>query len=144
MKTHYKYLIASLISVLTLLCLSSCSSMMSNRLPSGSVTMAQAYNDAINGSHGDSLNKGPAKLLTLRRQSQNYNVYTRTQENEINSQFPQLPNPSIVMYVYPHEAGTRFNKTPIPGYSTVFPMYQHVYYAMPGEVALNVVHQREQ
>ncbi|KJS66054.1 MAG: conjugal transfer protein [Pseudomonas sp. BICA1-14] len=57
--------------------------------------------------------------------------YTRTAGNEIYRQFHRLPNPDLVMYVYPHLAGT--DPVPVPGYSTVFPLYQRVQYAMPGE-----------
>ncbi len=35
------------------------------------------------------------------------------------------------MYVVPHLAGT--DPVPVPGYTTVFPLYQRVQYAMPGE-----------
>lgn len=57
--------------------------------------------------------------------------YTRTAANEIHRQFHRLPNPDLVMYVYPHLAGT--DPVPVPGYTTVFPLYQRVQYAMPGE-----------
>ncbi|AOK17080.1 conjugal transfer protein [Burkholderia cepacia] len=57
--------------------------------------------------------------------------YTRTAENEIRSLFHRLPNPDMVMYVFPHLAGT--HPTPVPGYSTVFPFYERVHYTMPGE-----------
>ena len=57
--------------------------------------------------------------------------YTRTAHNEIVSQFKRLPNPDLVMYVFPHLAGT--DPVPVPGYSTVFPLYQRVQYALPGE-----------
>jgi conjugative transfer region lipoprotein (TIGR03751 family) len=57
--------------------------------------------------------------------------YTRTAQNEVYSQFRRLPNPDLVMYVFPHLTGT--DPAPIPGYSTVFPLYQRVQYAMPGE-----------
>lgn len=57
--------------------------------------------------------------------------YTRTAQNEIYSQFHRLPNPDLVLYVFPHLAGT--DPVPVPGYSTVFPLYQRVQYALPGE-----------
>ena len=57
--------------------------------------------------------------------------YTRTASNEIRRQFRRLPNPDLVMYVFAHLAGT--DPVPVPGYSTVFPLYQRVQYAMPGE-----------
>lgn len=58
-------------------------------------------------------------------------AYTRTAQNEIYRQFQRLPNPDLVMYLFPHLAGT--DPVPVPGYSTVFPLYQRVQYAMPGE-----------
>lgn len=57
--------------------------------------------------------------------------YTRTAQNEIYRQFHRLPNPDLVMYVFPHRAGTE--AVPVPGYSTVFPLHQRVQYAIPGE-----------
>ena len=57
--------------------------------------------------------------------------YTRTARNEVHRQFQRLPNPDLVMYVYPHLAGT--DPVPVPGYTTVFPLHQRIQYAMPGE-----------
>lgn len=45
--------------------------------------------------------------------------------------FARLPNPDLVMVVYPHLARGRY---PVPGYVTVFPMYEETEYALPGEV----------
>src|SRR5690606_26356499 len=59
-------------------------------------------------------------------------AYTRTAANEIQRQFHRLPNPDLVMYLFPHLAGT--DPVPVPGYSTVFPLHQRVQYAMPGEL----------
>jgi conjugative transfer region lipoprotein (TIGR03751 family) len=42
-------------------------------------------------------------------------AYTRT-ANEIYRQFHRLPNPDLVMYVFPHLAGT--DPVPVPGYTT--------------------------
>jgi len=58
-------------------------------------------------------------------------LYGKSARNEVYRQFQRLPNPDLVMYVYPHLAGT--DPVPIPGYTTVFPLYQRVQYAMPGE-----------
>ncbi|AER55470.1 MULTISPECIES: TIGR03751 family conjugal transfer lipoprotein [Lysobacteraceae] len=57
--------------------------------------------------------------------------YTRTAQNEIHRQFHRLPNPDLLMYVFPHLAGS--DPVPVPGYTTVFPLYQRVQYALPGE-----------
>ncbi len=59
--------------------------------------------------------------------------YTRDAFNEIDILFPRLPNPTLVMYVFPHLAGE--TQAPVPGYATAFPMYEKVEYALPGEVS---------
>ena len=58
--------------------------------------------------------------------------YTRDAFNEIDVLFPRLPNPTLVMYIFPHLAGVA--GAPVPGYTTAFPMYEQVEYALPGEV----------
>jgi conjugative transfer region lipoprotein (TIGR03751 family) len=58
--------------------------------------------------------------------------YTREAANEIDLTFPRLPNPTLVMYVFPHLAGE--DQVPVPGYATAFPFYEQVEYALPGEV----------
>ncbi len=58
--------------------------------------------------------------------------YTRDAANEIDVLFPRLPNPTLVMYVFPHLAGEE--PVPVPGYATIFPMYERTEYALPGEV----------
>ena len=58
--------------------------------------------------------------------------YSRDAFNEIEVLFPRLPNPTLVMYVFPHLAGE--SHAPVPGYATAFPMYEQVEYALPGEV----------
>lgn len=58
--------------------------------------------------------------------------YTREAFNEIDVLFPRLPNPTLVMYVFPHLVGEA--RAPVPGYTTAFPMYEQVEYALPGEV----------
>ncbi|BFI65248.1 putative lipoprotein [Yersinia similis] len=57
--------------------------------------------------------------------------YTRTAENEIQQLFPRLPNPDMVIYIYPHLSGSE--PVPVPGYSSVFPFYSRVQYALPNE-----------
>lgn len=58
--------------------------------------------------------------------------YTRNAHRETQQQFPRLPNPTLVMYVYPHLSTA--SRLPVPGYSTSFPMYERPQYAMPGEM----------
>ncbi|WP_239232362.1 TIGR03751 family conjugal transfer lipoprotein [Thiomicrospira aerophila] len=60
----------------------------------------------------------------------NYSHYTRDAMNELDVLFPRLPNPTLVMYVYPYIARSG---VPVPGYSTAFPLFDQPHYALPGE-----------
>lgn len=61
-----------------------------------------------------------------------YRGFVRQAANEIDALFPQLPNPTLAMYVYPHLSGPE--RSPVPGYVTTFPFYERIEYALPGEV----------
>ena len=50
-----------------------------------------------------------------------------------NNVFHKLPNPELRMYVYPHLVGK--DEVPIPGYYTVFNVYEKDHYTLPNEVA---------
>ena len=58
--------------------------------------------------------------------------YSRTAHTELDTIFPRLPNPTLVMYVFPHLAGSE--RVPVPGYATTFPLYERTEFALPGEV----------
>jgi conjugative transfer region lipoprotein (TIGR03751 family) len=58
--------------------------------------------------------------------------YVREAAHELESRFATLPNPIMVMYVFPHLS--RPHGTPVPGYATSFPMYEKLEYALPGEL----------
>ena len=118
------------------LVLSGCATSKEERLPAGAQTRLELW-------QGKTAGGGPRHALaareTLRRpltvtEQQGMNAeaysYSRTQESEISQQFPRLPNPDMVMYVFPHLAG---GTSPVPGYSTVFPFYSRTQYALPGE-----------
>lgn len=64
--------------------------------------------------------------------------YVRDAFNELNAHFPRLPNPTLVMYVFPHLAGDE--RVPVPGYATTFSLYRQVEYALPGEVPRTAAH----
>ncbi len=53
--------------------------------------------------------------------------------------FARVPNPDLVMVVYPHLAQGKY---PVPGYVTVFPMYEQTHYALPGELPRNLLEDR--
>lgn len=54
----------------------------------------------------------------------------------MNQRFARVPNPDLVMVVYPHLAKGQY---PVPGYVTVFPMYEQTQYALPGEVSTDLL-----
>jgi conjugative transfer region lipoprotein (TIGR03751 family) len=64
---------------------------------------------------------------------EHYRGFVREAANEIDTVFPRLPNPTLVMYIFPHLSGSE--RSPVPGYVTTFPFYETVEYALPGEVS---------
>lgn len=61
--------------------------------------------------------------------------FTRTAATELEALFPELPNPKLTLYVFPHITASNL---PVPGYTTVFRMYESAPFAMPGERQVNV------
>ncbi|WP_034947678.1 TIGR03751 family conjugal transfer lipoprotein [Erwinia oleae] len=125
--------------LLLLLCLSTllagCSTTKDELLPAGDSTMLELWQN-----RGMSGRTATAARSTLRRalisedsaaRQALEESYTRTAENEIQQVFPRLPNPDMVIYIYPHMSGNA--PAPVPGYSSVFPFYSQVQYALPGE-----------
>jgi len=112
-----------------------CSTSKDELLPHGDKNMMDVWNQGSSGSSSASNRLLLDARQDLRRplevQGEDKTRFTRTAQNEIYSQFKRLPNPDLVMYVFPHLAGS--DPAPIPGYTTVFPLYQRVQYAMPGE-----------
>lgn len=51
--------------------------------------------------------------------------------SNLKRRFARLYNPTLHLYVYPHLAGSE--QLPVPGYYTVFPLYERHEYALPGE-----------
>jgi conjugative transfer region lipoprotein (TIGR03751 family) len=125
-------------AVLALTLLGGCATSKDELLPHGEHTMLDVWNqDSGSGQANRQLldvRQGLRRPLTeadVQAAPALDAAYTRSAANEIQRQFHRLPNPDLVMYVFPHLAGN--DPTPVPGYSTVFPLYQRVQYAMPGE-----------
>lgn len=117
------------ISLLALL--QGCAADKDKLLPHGEHDMLTTWNAAASGErslhHAREVLRRSLEIEPLRIEA----PYSRTATNEIRSQFPRLPNPDLTLYIYPHLAGSE--QAPVPGYSTVFPFYQRVQYALPGE-----------
>ena len=111
---------------------SACTTSKDELLPHGNQTMMDVWEQGTSGASSRQLVEARQALRRpLELGQTDKNEFNRTAQNEIYSQFKRLPNPDLVMYVFPHLAGS--DPAPIPGYSTVFPLYQRVQYAMPGE-----------
>lgn len=120
---------------LVLASLAGCASHKETILPQDGPTMQTIYEQHFH-------NIGAAESFALRRQLGTRAIeagesglagYVRDAFNELDAHFPRLPNPTLVMYVFPHLAGE--DRVPVPGYATTFPLYTRVEYALPGEVA---------
>jgi conjugative transfer region lipoprotein (TIGR03751 family) len=128
--------IKPLVGLAFLSLLSACTTDKDKLMPHGPQNMLDLWNASAGatGSHGSNQQLMEARLQLRRPTTEldtQQQAYTRIAQNEIYTQFRRLPNPDLVLYVFPHLTGT--DPAPIPGYSTVFPFYQRVQYAMPGE-----------
>lgn len=118
--------------------------------PKGTPTMKQAYygamqdNDHVtntgddngvnqgnrNDGRFDVLGKNVVTLPSMAGALQSDQVLAEQVTNGHN--FPLLPNPQVMLYIYPHFEGT--DQMPVHGNWTTFPMYQTNHYALPSEV----------
>lgn len=105
-------------------------------LPSDGPTMAEIYRQHMAGQRGAPAG-GAVHPQSDEDDRSHAGRYPRTVADEIDNRFVRLPNPDLVMYVTPHLSPN--GRYPVPGYSTVFPMYETIEYAMPGEVPVRRV-----
>lgn len=121
--------------MLVTLLLSGCSTSKDEMLPPGDSTMLDMWQNKASSTRTTTeawsvLRRGLTDADLATRQSLEES-YTRDAQNEIQQLFPRLPNPDMVIYIYPHMVGSE--PAPVPGYSSVFSFYSRVQYAMPGE-----------
>lgn len=122
---------------LVALALAGCATSQEELLPAGDTTMMEIWEKHAGHSNGQ------RRLLDvrseLRRPLETPELvaeqlrYSRDAHHANDSRFRRLPNPDLVMYVFPHLAGSE--SVPVPGYATVFPLHSRPQYAMPGETA---------
>ena len=116
----------TLILLLSLL-LTACSTDQKTLLPvDENTTMLNIWGKQNNDAR--SVLRRPLDDATLTAQQQQA---TRSAGNATQALFRRLPNPDLEMYIFPHLAGSE--GVPVPGYTTVFPFYNRVQYALPGE-----------
>lgn len=119
-----------------------------NEVTRGSPTVVDIYRGQTEGgTQGDGARREAAPQERLRSQSQarpiaagdgNTQRYWSALE-PLQQRFARVPNPDLVMVVYPHLAKGKY---PVPGYVTVFPMYDQTFYALPGEVPEDLIQGR--
>ena len=134
--------IESAAALLAVVVLGGCATSKDELLPHGDSTMLDIWNQETGGSAGGG--QAARQLLDARQGAcaaadrgrraggaRRRCRYTRTAQNEIYRQFHRLPNPDLVMYVFPAPGRHR------PGAGARLqhrvPAYQRVQYAMPGE-----------
>jgi len=123
-----------LISALGLISLAGCASTKDTVLPQDGPSMKAIYEGHVQemNVHDPQDIRGELGNRPILTGDTALQGYTRDVFKEIDVLFPRLPNPTLVMYVFPHLAGEAH--APVPGYATAFPMYEQVEYALPGEV----------
>jgi conjugative transfer region lipoprotein (TIGR03751 family) len=121
------------VSLACVLALTACASgSKRSTIPSEGPTMSDVYRQHIEAS-GVGGKRSPRDRLPLRAPEDSpLTEYARTAINETDNRFARLPNLDLIMYVTPHLSANR--NYPIPGYTTVFSMYETIEYAMPGEL----------
>ena len=102
-----------------------CGGCATGKLPESQLNMADIYD----GSSTVQAAQSEASRRTTLDGGDSLGLYTREAATEIATRFPRVPNPTLVMYVFPHLA----LDMPIPGYVTTFPTWESAPYALPGE-----------
>ncbi|MCY3803032.1 MAG: TIGR03751 family conjugal transfer lipoprotein [Gammaproteobacteria bacterium] len=100
-------------------------------LPPQAPTIEAIYAGHLRGTTGADLE--PARDTLQKRPVDTYPAPgpARTAVDAIEARFARLANPVLILYVYPHLAEAE--RVPVPGYFTVFPLYERTEYAAPGE-----------
>ena len=116
--------------LLAALWLAGCSTSKEQLLPPGDSTMLDLWQQKSGSAEARAVLRRDLNDVERNAQPAVAESYSRDANSEIQQQFPRLPNPDLVMYVFPHMT---VGNVPVPGYSTVFPFYSQVQYALPGE-----------
>lgn len=102
-------------------------------LPDDGRSIKRIYDEHFSdiGMHGTLAARDALSGRAVHTDAKDLSGFVRDAYQELDRHFPRLPNPTLVMYVFPHLAGAE--RVPIPGYATTFSMYRHSEYALPGE-----------
>lgn len=122
-----------LISVLSTLVLGCASTKLQEKLQGDGPTSIELYRGTAELTTSKKTDAGLDRVRSSVNEEIRYEDYTRDAGNEIEQLFPRLPNPRIVIYVFPHLSTS--DNAPVPGYSTAVNLYEKDQYALPHEVA---------
>lgn len=141
MTIKLRHFITTVLISTGVLALQGCASGIKDPVP-GSPTVAEVYGAAMLG-RTTFLHRGNAHPVqnnyAVRHFSKSLSALPQpvhgqrlTLENSLNAQFPTLPNPKSVMYVFGHYASA--GAIPVAGHFVPFSLYTRTYYALPNEV----------
>jgi len=135
LQRHKRIFVRALISGVLAIAFTGCASTKETVLPQDGPSMKAIYDGHLEamGARDPKVLRGELGGRPLVSGASSLEGYTREAYNELETTFPRLPNPTLVMYVFPHLASDE--RVPVPGYVTSFPMYERLEYALPGEVS---------
>lgn len=101
-------------------------------LPQDGPTMMDIYERHAGGASQSPLYEARSALRRPQTTAEeDVSPFVRDQVRETQLQFRRLPNPDLAIFTFPHLATQ--DQAPVPGYMTLFPLYEQVHYALPGE-----------
>ena len=107
----------------TLISLTACSSVIGNVVPKTGPSMEQVYDSMSKQNNAtDSIADNESDAKTALQDFREEKI----RKNTLSREFRKLPNPELQMYIYPHLAGR--DQIPVPGYTTVFNVYERDHY----------------
>ena len=131
-----KALITSAVLITVFCSLSGCMNPGKNLIPQGGdMTMSEIYHSEGAQSSNDSHPRALGKTLKTERAEKysDYRGYSASAKNEINNLFHKLPNPQVVIYIYPHMVESSGERYPKPGFSSAFYLYRQNHFAQDWE-----------
>mgnify|MGYP003678627933 CR=1 FL=1 len=119
------------------LLLTGCAGSKETILPQDGPTMREIYDAHVQITRGEEpQHRSAAKpLRPPEHHVADLGTTARADYEALSARFMRVPNPTLMMYIFPHLAGA--HRVPVPGYSTVFPLYERPEYALPREHAVD-------
>ena len=118
-------LLVHLLCLILISSLSGCMTTRSVESPKGSRTVQEIYESHF---ESDTTSRGDKSNL---EDFDDESEFSAELISEIETTFPVLDNPMLIMYVFPHVATE--SRIPGQGYWTAIPMYERNEFAEPGE-----------